>query len=225
VIALKKNEYGFGIVEAFLLILIIIVVCVGGWLVDKYKTPKSTPITLQSRSSSPSSSPLSGPWRDPNMTAEIAAAGQSIVDQKQVTVSAQVDWVNTDLKVAVGQHLWVDTKAAGKWSGNPQYFPYSDANGLTTYPGGYRVDANANVLSLIGFVGSQPPEVAEQDITLGTPAGGPGGVTNPGLFEPGNTLKNFAPGVAGTVWLRNNDNTNIDSDVGLQVAKVLITSN
>lgn len=225
-IVLKKNEQGFGVPEVVLAICIVAVICAGGLYIDKYKTPKAASPTTTAASTpgaSSSSSSTAGPWRDPSMTSEISASGQTIINKKQVTVSAQVDWVDTGLTVSAGQHLWVDTKASGKWSGNPQYFPYSDADGLASYPGGYKVDANANVLSLIGFVGSTPPEVAEQDITLGTPAGGPGGVTTAGLFEPGNTLKNFVPAQTGEVWLRNNDNTNIDSDVGQQLAEVWIT--
>ncbi|HEY5442165.1 MAG TPA: hypothetical protein VIJ68_01355 [Candidatus Saccharimonadales bacterium] len=217
---IKKNEQGFA-VEVIVVAAVVVAMIALGWYAYANRPGTGKSSTPQSSSSSSSSS---GAWRDPSIAQEIAVAGQAIQSQKQVTVSAQVDWVDTGLQVAAGQHMWVTTSDDGKWSGNPQLFPYSDANGLATYPGGYKIDANANVLSMIGFVGSTPPQVAEQSISVGAPAGGPGGITNAGFFEPGNTLKNFTPTQSGKVWLRNNDNTNIMSDSGQQVAQVWVTS-
>ena len=222
-LSLKKNERGFGATEIVPLVFVVVAIGLVGWSVSRGHKASAPAATPASPSAPAVSNNSNAAWRDPGITKEIAAAGQTIVSQQQVTVSAQVDWVNTGLTIAAGQHLWTDTRSDGKWSGNPQLFPYSDAKGLPDYPGGYRIDANANVLSLIGFVGDTPPEVSEQDISIGTPAGGPGGITDPGLFEPGNTLKNYAPAQAGKVWLRNNDNTNISSDAGQQVAKIWVT--
>lgn len=163
-------------------------------------------------------------WRDPTMSASISAAGQRVISQKTVTVAANAPWVSTGLSVAPGNHLWTDTRSDGKWSGNPKYYPYSDANGLSLYQGQYRVDAKANVESLIGFTGTSPPRPREVSVGLSVPPGGPGGETNPGFFEAGNTLLNFVPQATGAIWLRNNDNTNYFSDVGHQVVKVIVTS-
>jgi hypothetical protein len=164
------------------------------------------------------------PWRAPALAAAIGAAGQKVLAQKIVAVAANAPWVATGLSVASGEHLWTDTRSDGKWSGNPKYFPYSDANGLSVYPGQYRVDANAPVGSLIGFLGSTPPTPSEVSVGISAPGGGRGGITNPGFVEVGNTLTNFAPRTTGAVWLRNNDNTNDYSDVGQQVVKVILTT-
>jgi hypothetical protein len=164
-------------------------------------------------------------WRDPTILAKVSSAGQTVLSQKVITVKATAPWVNTGLSIATGEHLWTDTRSDGKWSGNPQYFPYSDANGLPVYPGGYRVDAKADVESLIGFIGSSPPTPPEVSIGASASPGGPGGITNPGFVEAGNTLLNFAPKTTGTIWLRNNDNTNCCSDVGQQIVKVIVTTN
>jgi hypothetical protein len=163
-------------------------------------------------------------WRDLTMSASISSAGQTVISQKIVTVPANAPWVSTGLSIAPGNHLWTDTRSDGKWSGNPKYYPYSDANGLSLYQGQYRVDAKANVESLIGFIGGSPPRPREVSVGLSVPPGGPGGETNPGFFEAGNTLLNFAPPATGAVWLRNNDNTNYYSDVGHQIVKVIVTS-
>jgi hypothetical protein len=163
-------------------------------------------------------------WRDPTIAAAISAAGQKVVVQKIVTVAADAPWVETGLSIAPGQHLWADTRSDGKWSGNPTYFPYSNANGLSVYPGAYRIDANAQVDSLIGFVGDTPVNVPEVSVSASASPGGPGGITNPGFVAVGDTLMNFAPPTTGKIWLRNNDNTNYYSDVGHQIVKVIVTA-
>jgi hypothetical protein len=163
-------------------------------------------------------------WRDPTIATAISAAGQTVLAQKIVTVAADAPWVDTGLSVAAGQHLWADTRSDGKWSGNPKYFPYSDANGLPVYPGAYRVDADAQVDSLIGFIGNTPVNAPEVSVNASAQPGGPGGITNPGFVAIGDTLVNFAPSTTGTIWLRNNDNTNYYSDVGHQIVKVILTS-
>jgi hypothetical protein len=163
-------------------------------------------------------------WRDPALSASIVSAGQTVIGQKIVTVPANAPWVSTGLSIAPGNHLWTDTRSDGKWSGNPKYYPYSDANGLSLYQGQYRVDAKANVESLIGFIGSTPPIPREVSVGLSVPPGGPGGTTNLGFFEAGDTLMNLAPQATGAIWLRNNDNTNYFSDVGHQIVKVIVTS-
>jgi hypothetical protein len=156
-------------------------------------------------------------WRDPAILATISAAGQTVVNQTVITVQVTAPWVNTGLSIASGQHLWTDTRSDGRWTGNPQFFPYSDANGLgpSVYKNCWQVDAEAPVESLIGFIGSPPPNV---------PEGCRGGITNPGFFEAGNTLSNFAPKTTGTIWLRTNDNTNHISNVGQQIVKVIVAS-
>lgn len=164
------------------------------------------------------------PWRDPTIAQAIRAAGEEVLAQKIVTVAADAPWVNTSMSVASGEHLWSDTRADGKWSGNPKYFPYSDANGLPVYPGQYRVDANAPVESLIGFLGNVPPNAREVSVGVSAHPGGSGGITNPGFVALGDTLMNFAPTTTGTIWLRNNDNTNYYSDVGRQIVKVIVTT-
>jgi hypothetical protein len=148
-------------------------------------------------------------WRDPAIAGAIAAAGQAVVAQRIVTVKADAPWVDTGLSIASGQHLWAETRSDGKWSGNPRYFPYSDANGLPVYPGAYRIYAGAQVDSLIGFVGSTPVNVPEVSVGVSAHPGGPGGVTNPGFVAVGDTLANFAPSTTGAIWLRNNDSTRI----------------
>jgi hypothetical protein len=163
-------------------------------------------------------------WRDPAILAAVSAAGQKVVAQKVVTVKADAPWVDTSLSIASGQHLWADTRSDGKWSGNPKYFPYSDANGLPVYPGAYRIDAGAQVDSLIGFVGGTPVNVPEVSVGLSVRPGGSGGVANPGFVSVGDTLMNFAPSTTGAIWLRNNDSTNYYSDVGRQVVKVIVTA-
>jgi hypothetical protein len=166
--------------------------------------------------------PVTGPapaatWRDPGISAAINSAGQTIVSQKIVTVQVTAPWVPTGLSITAGQHLWTDTRSDGSWSGNPRFFPFSDANGLgpTVYQNCWKIDENAPVESLIGFVGSQPVNV---------PEGCRGGTTNPGFFAAGDTLKNYTPQTAGPIWLRTNDNTNHISNVGQQIVKVIITS-
>jgi hypothetical protein len=156
-------------------------------------------------------------WRDPTILATISSAGQTIISQKVITVMVTAPWVNTGLSIATGQHLWVDTRSDGKWSGNPQYFPYSDAKGLgpSVYKSCWQVDTKAPVESLIGFIGSLPPNV---------PEGCRGGITDPGFVEVGNTLENFTPKTTGTIWLRTNDNTNHISNVGQQIVKVIVTT-
>jgi len=157
-------------------------------------------------------------WRDPTILATISSDGQTVVSQKVITVKVTAPWVNTGLSIATGQHLWTDTRSDGKWSGNPQFFPYSDANGLgpSVYKSCWQVDTKALVESLIGFIGSSPPNALE---------GCRGGITDPGFVEAGNTLANFAPITTGTIWLRTNDNTNHISDVGQQIVKVIVTTN
>jgi hypothetical protein len=156
-------------------------------------------------------------WRDPAIVASIAAAGQKIVSQTVITVEVTAPWVDTGLSIAAGQHLWADTRSDGRWTGNPQFFPYSDANGLgpSVYKNCWQVDDEAPVESLIGFVGSPPPNV---------PEGCRGGISNPGFVAVGDTLKDFQPKTAGTIWLRTNDNTNHISNVGQQIVKVIVTA-
>lgn len=163
-------------------------------------------------------------WRDPTIAAAISAAGQTVSAQKVVMVAADAPWVDTGLSVSPGEHLWADTRSDGKWSGNPKYFPYSDARGLPVYPGQYRVDADAQVDSLIGFVGDTPVNAPEVSVGLSSHPGGPGGITNPGFVGVGDTLTNFTPATSGKIWLRNNDNTNYYSDVGHQIVKVIVTA-
>jgi len=166
----------------------------------------------------------SGSFRDPNISNEITLAGQKIIFVNTGVIKANVDWVNTDLKVQTGEYIWSTTASNGEWSGNPKYYGYSDANGLNTYPAGYKIDSKANALSLIGFIGSSPPEVSQQQISVNTPAGGSGGENVVGMFEPGNTLKDYFATSSGTIWLRNNDNTNYRSDVGSQTVRLFITA-
>jgi hypothetical protein len=163
-------------------------------------------------------------WRDPTIAAAISASGQTVAAQKVVIVAANAPWVSAGLSAASGEHLWTDTRTDGKWSGNPKYFPYSDANGLSVYPGRYRVDAKAAVDSLIGFIGSPPPNAPEVSVASSAHPGGLGGITNPGFIEVGNTLMNLVPQTTGAIWLRNNDNTNYYSDVGRQIVKVILTT-
>jgi hypothetical protein len=163
-------------------------------------------------------------WREPAIAALISVAGQTVLAQKTLTVAATSPWVDSGLSVAPGEHLWADTRTDGRWSGNPRYFPYSDANGLPVYPGQYRVDMNAPVESLIGFIGSTPVNAPEVLVGASARPGGPGGIANPGFVAVGDTLKNFAPATTGHVWLRNNDNTNYYSDVGHQIVKLILTS-
>lgn len=163
------------------------------------------------------------PWRDPTISTTISAAGQTVISQQVLMVAATAPWVDTGLSIASGERLWTDTRTDGRWSGNPRFFPYSDANGLPVYPGQYRVDAKAAVESLIGFIGSSPPTPPEVSVGSSTPSGGAGGITDPGFVEVGDTLLNFAPLTTGTIWLRNNDNTNYSSDVGQQIVRVIVT--
>jgi hypothetical protein len=156
-------------------------------------------------------------WRDPAIATAIRAAGQTIVSQKIVTVEVTAPWVGAGLSIGRAQHLWIDTRSDGRWTGNPQFFPYSDANGLgpSVYKKCWQIDDKAPVESLIGFIGSSPPNV---------PEGCHGGITDPGFVGVGNTLSNFAPATTGAIWLRTNDNTNHISNVGQQIAKVIIVS-
>jgi hypothetical protein len=163
-------------------------------------------------------------WRDPAIAAAIRAAGQTVLAQKILTVAATSPWVDSGLSVSSGQHVWADTRADGRWSGNPRYFPFSDANGLPVYPGQYRVYANAPVESLIGFIGGDLVNAPEVSVGASSRPGGAGGLTNPGFVAIGDTLKNYAPATTGPVWLRNNDNTNYYSDVGHQIVKLIVTS-
>lgn len=158
------------------------------------------------------------------MSKAISVARQRVLAQKIVTVAATAPWVNSGLSISSGEHLWVDTRSDGKWSGNPRLFSYSDANGSSAYPGLYRVDAKARVESLIGFVGASPPTPKEVSVPIGSAPGGPGGINSPGFFQPGDTLLDFTPKTTGDIWLRNNDNTNYVSDVGRQIVKVVLTS-
>lgn len=165
----------------------------------------------------PVTGPTRGTWRDPGISAEIGSAGQKIVDQKIVTVEVTAPWVPTGLSITAGEHLWADTRTDGRWSGNPQFFPFSDANGLgpSIYKNCWKIDGNAPVESLIGFIGGSPVNV---------PEGCRGGTADPGFFEAGDTLRNYAPQATGPIWLRNNDNTNHISNVGQQIVKVIVTS-
>jgi hypothetical protein len=163
--------------------------------------------------------PVAGPvkWRDPRIAAAIGSAGQTIVDQKIVTVKVTASWVPTGLSITAGQHLWTDTRSDGSWSGNPQFFPFSDANGLgpSVYKNCWKIDENAPVESLIGFIGGTPVNV---------PEGCEGGTTSSGFFAAGDTLRNYTPPTTGPIWLRTNDNTNHFSNVGRQIVKVIVTS-
>lgn len=164
-------------------------------------------------------SPTTGPvtWRDPGILAAIGSAGQTIVNQKIVTVEVTASWAPTGLSITAGQHLWTDTRTDGAWSGNPQFFPFSDANGLgpSVYKNCWKIDENAPVESLIGFIGGSP---------LNVPEGCRGGTTDPGFFAAGDTLRNHTPQTTGPIWLRTNDNTNHVSNVGRQIVKVIVTS-
>ncbi len=163
-------------------------------------------------------------WRDPSIATAISAAGQTVLSQRVLTVAADAPWVDSGLSIVSGQHLWADTRSDGRWSGNPKYYPYSDANGLPVYQGAYRVDASAQVDSLIGFVGNTPVNAPQVSVGFSVPPGGPGGIANPGFVAVGDTLIDFAPATAGTIWFRNNDNTNYYSDVGRQIVKVILTT-
>lgn len=156
-------------------------------------------------------------WRDPGLLAAISSAGQNILNQKVITVPVTAPWVDTGLSIASGQRLWADTRSDGRWTGNPQFFPYSDANGLgpSVYQNCWKIDEAAPVESLIGFIGSSPRNV---------PEGCRGGTTDPGFLAVGNTLSNFTPKTTGEIWLRTNDNTNHISNIGQQIVKVLVTS-
>lgn len=182
---------------------------------------KSLPGSNSSRSTTTASTRPS--WRDPGISATIQAHGETALNQRVLTVQAKSTWVDTGLSIGPGKRLWVDTATNGQWSGNPQYFPFSDANGLPVYPAQYKVDADAAVLSLIGFVGDSPPTPSEVSVSRSAPAGGRGGIVNPGFVSVGDTLLAFSPTTSGKLWLRNNDNTNYVSDVGQQVAKVIIS--
>ncbi|HTA97378.1 MAG TPA: hypothetical protein VK730_07015 [Solirubrobacteraceae bacterium] len=175
---------------------------------------RPTPVTVPNKPI-----PVTGPpkWRDPGILTAISSAGQTIVDQKIVTVQVTASWVPTGLSITAGQHLWTDTRNDGSWSGNPQFFPFSDANGLgpSVYKNCWKIDENVPVESLIGFIGGTPVNVSE---------GCQGGTTSPGFFEAGDTLKNYTPQTTGPVWLRTNDNTNHFSNVGRQIVKVIVTS-
>ncbi len=162
-------------------------------------------------------------WRDPTLSSSMRSAGQTVVSENVVTVAATAPWVHTGLSIVPGEHLWADTRTDGKWSGNPKYFPYSDANGSSIYPGQYRVDANALGEALISFIGNSPPTPEEVAVHAGAAPGGPGGSSNPGFVDVGDTLLDYAPNTTGMVWLRNNDNTNSVSDVGQQVVNVVVT--
>jgi hypothetical protein len=155
-------------------------------------------------------------WRDPTILAKISSAGQTVASQTIITVNVTAPWVTTGLSIAPGQRLWTDTRSDGEWTGNPQFFPYSDANGLgpSVYQNCWQIDNQAPVESLIGFVGSPP---------LNVPEGCHGGTTDRGFVAVGNTLANFAPKTTGTIWLRTNDNTNHISNVGQQIVKVIVT--
>jgi hypothetical protein len=163
-------------------------------------------------------------WRDPAIVSAISAAEQTVVAQRIVTVPADAPWIDTGLSLTSREHLWATTRTDGKWSGNPRYFPYSDAKGLPVYPGAYRIDADAQVDSLIGFIGGVPPNVPEVSVDGSAKPGGPGGITDPGFVAVGDTLLDFAPSTTGRIWLRNNDNTNCCSDVGRQIVKVILTA-
>lgn len=162
--------------------------------------------------------PLTGPakWRDPGISTAIGSAGETVVSQKTLTVKVTSNWESTGLSISAGQHLWADTRTDGQWSGNPRFFPFSDANGLgpSVYKSCWKIDDDAPVESLVGFVGGSPVNV---------PEGCQGGTRNPGFFEAGDTLKNYAPQTTGPIWLRTNDNTNHFSDVGKQIVKVMVT--
>ena len=43
-----------------------------------------------------------------------------------MTVKVTAPWVPTGLSIVAGQHMWTDTRNDGRWSGNPQFFPFSD---------------------------------------------------------------------------------------------------
>jgi hypothetical protein len=163
--------------------------------------------------------PPAGPpaWRDPTILTAISSAGQTVVSQKVITVPVTAPWVDTGLSIAGSQHLWADTRSDGHWTGNPQFFPYSDANGLgpSVYQNCWKIDSSAPVESLIGFIGSSPRNV---------PEGCRGGTTDPGFVAIGNTLTNFPPTTTGEIWLRTNDNTNHISNIGQQIVKVLLTT-
>jgi hypothetical protein len=163
-------------------------------------------------------------WRDAKIHSQIAAAKERIRHRAVVTVAAADPWVNSGLSSRAGQRLWTTTRSDGLWSGNPAYYPFSDANGLPIYQGRYRVDSGAPVESLIGFVGARPVNAPEVSIPVGAPRGGPGGISNPGLLALGDTRLNYAPRTHGRIWLRNNDNTNYFSDVGHQIVEVIVTS-
>lgn len=171
-------------------------------------TPVTAPVTAPGTTAT---------WRDPGIVAAIGSANQTIVDQKIVTVEVTAPWVSTGLSITAGQHLWTDTRTDGSWSGNPRFFPFSDADGLgpSVYQNCWKIDEDAPVESLIGFIGGTPVNVSE---------GCRGGTTNPGFFEAGDTLRDYTPQTTGPIWLRTNDNTNHVSNVGQQYVKVIVTS-
>ena len=168
--------------------------------------------------------PAAGPWRESALASKIAAAGEKVVAQKDVRVGANQPWINTGLSIGAGQRLWMTTQTSGKWSGNATLFPFSDAKGLPVYPAEYKIDANAPVLSLIGFVGADPPTPPEVMVGINQRSSGVGGTSSDGFVEAGNTLLDREPKTTGLVWLRNNDNTNAISDVGEQLVRVVVTS-
>jgi hypothetical protein len=110
--------------------------------------------------------------------------------------------------------VWIDTRSDGQWSGGPGSYPFTDANGLHSCPANFKVATRATPLSLIGFVGSSPESLSTA----------PGGSADQGLFEIGNTLLNYSPKTAGSIWLRINDRSNSGSDVGQQTVRIIVTT-
>lgn len=56
-------------------------------------------------------------WSNPTIYKMIAEAGQTVVREEVLTVSARnPNWTSTSLTISPGQKIWIDYKATGKWT-------------------------------------------------------------------------------------------------------------
>lgn len=74
--------------------------------------------------------PIGDDWNHPDLYQLIADAGETIVATAVVVVQANnPNWTPTNLTVAPGQKVWIDTRADGQWTQQPG-LPATDADGV-----------------------------------------------------------------------------------------------
>ncbi len=153
-----------------------------------------------------SGSPNKTDWNMPSIYDRIASSGQTVISVNVVLVAANnPNWTPTQLTVAPGEKIWLDSQAVGTWQ--TAGLPPRDANGVPglVQPGSVP-DPAAPFASLVGVVGKTGPIAANV----------------PDTFFLGTNQLNFPPPGTGTLSLGFNASGNFQTNSGAQMVRVIV---